>query len=140
MDGMDGLAGSIAFMSLLVISFLVIAAGDVKHALLCLGVFGGIGGFLVFNMRHGKQKRRACSWRQRQHAARPVLWLAPHRSSQGEAAIIAPVAAIWLFAVPLIDTVSVMLRRLWLGNRRSRPTAATCTTSCRRRATGSKTW
>ncbi len=114
-DGMDGLAGSIAFMSLLVISFLVIAAGDVKHALLCLGVLGGIGGFLVFNMRHGKQKRARVFMGDNGSMLLGLFfgWLLIDLS-QGEAAIIAPVAAIWLFAVPLIDTVSVMLRRLWL--------------------------
>ena len=40
--------------------------------------------------------------------------------------MIAPVTALWLYAVPLIDTVSVMVRRVWLKNRRSRRTEAIC--------------
>jgi len=34
--------------------------------------------------------------------------------SQGENPAIAPVTALWLYAVPLFDTVSVMVRRIWL--------------------------
>lgn len=35
--------------------------------------------------------------------------------SQGAQPAMAPVTALWLFGVPLLDTVSVMLRRVWLG-------------------------
>jgi UDP-GlcNAc:undecaprenyl-phosphate GlcNAc-1-phosphate transferase len=35
--------------------------------------------------------------------------------SQGEPAAMTPVTALWLFALPLMDTVGVMLRRIWLG-------------------------
>jgi UDP-GlcNAc:undecaprenyl-phosphate GlcNAc-1-phosphate transferase len=32
-----------------------------------------------------------------------------------------PVTALWLFALPLMDTVGVMLRRIWLGKSPFRP-------------------
>jgi UDP-GlcNAc:undecaprenyl-phosphate GlcNAc-1-phosphate transferase len=35
--------------------------------------------------------------------------------SQGEGRLMTPVTALWIFALPLFDTVSVMLRRLLLG-------------------------
>jgi hypothetical protein len=41
--------------------------------------------------------------------------------SQGEQAAMTPVTALWLFALPLMDTVGVMLRRLWLGKSPFRP-------------------
>jgi UDP-GlcNAc:undecaprenyl-phosphate GlcNAc-1-phosphate transferase len=35
--------------------------------------------------------------------------------SQGENRVIAPVTALWLFAMPLLDTISLMIRRLLKG-------------------------
>jgi UDP-GlcNAc:undecaprenyl-phosphate GlcNAc-1-phosphate transferase len=37
------------------------------------------------------------------------------RLSQGEARLFAPVTALWIFALPLIDTVVMMIRRIRLG-------------------------
>jgi UDP-GlcNAc:undecaprenyl-phosphate GlcNAc-1-phosphate transferase len=43
-------------------------------------------------------------------------WLLIALSQGGdEAAVMTPVTALWLFALPLMDTVGVMLRRIWLG-------------------------
>jgi UDP-GlcNAc:undecaprenyl-phosphate GlcNAc-1-phosphate transferase len=35
--------------------------------------------------------------------------------SQGEHRLLPPVTALWLFALPLVDTISMMLRRILLG-------------------------
>jgi UDP-GlcNAc:undecaprenyl-phosphate GlcNAc-1-phosphate transferase len=43
------------------------------------------------------------------------------RLSQGPEPVITPVAALWLFAVPLMDTVAVMLRRIFRGHSPFKP-------------------
>ncbi|TMW74926.1 undecaprenyl/decaprenyl-phosphate alpha-N-acetylglucosaminyl 1-phosphate transferase [Thauera sp. UPWRP] len=115
-DGMDGMAGSLAFMSLLVISAVALGAGKVEHGLLSLGLLGGIGGFLYYNLRHGRQRRaRVFMGDNGSMLLGLMLALLLIDLSQGPDAGIQPVAALWLIAVPLMDTVGVMLRRIWMG-------------------------
>jgi UDP-GlcNAc:undecaprenyl-phosphate GlcNAc-1-phosphate transferase len=78
---------------------------------LIVALMGGVGGFLYFNLRYpGNRRARvfsattaACCWASSlPGCSLPVA---------GERAAMTPVTALWLFALPLMDTVGVMLRR-----------------------------
>jgi UDP-GlcNAc:undecaprenyl-phosphate/decaprenyl-phosphate GlcNAc-1-phosphate transferase len=110
-DGIDGLAGGLVLLALAAMGWFAwrADAGVELAVLACVGaatlaflaanaplagrarVFLGNGGSLVLGC--------------------VVAW-AVIRLSQGPTRAFAPVTGLWLFAVPLIDTVSVMWRRL----------------------------
>ncbi len=115
-DGVDGLSGTISLVSLLLIGTATLIAGDQHNLMLICALTGGIAGFLYFNFRHPTQ-----------HHARVFLgdngsmllglmfaWLLIDLS-QGSNPAISPVTAIWLFSVPLMDAIAVMLRRICAG-------------------------
>ena len=115
-DGIDGLSGVLSLVSLCFLSIVSYAAGDMTNFLLVTVLSCGICGFLFFNLRFSPQ-----------HSARVFLgdngsmllgllfaWLLVDLS-QGPSPAMRPVAAIWLLAIPLIDAVSVMHRRVRMG-------------------------
>ncbi|MBN8442858.1 MAG: undecaprenyl/decaprenyl-phosphate alpha-N-acetylglucosaminyl 1-phosphate transferase [Thauera sp.] len=115
-DGMDGMAGSLAFMSLIVISAVALSAGNLHHALLSLGLLGGIGGFLYYNLRYRNQRRARVFMGDNGSMLLGLMFaLLLIDMSQGDDASIDSVSALWLLALPLMDTVGVMLRRVWMG-------------------------
>lgn len=107
-DGMDGAAGTLA--ALAIIGALLLAPAAHPPLLLWM-LLGATLGFLLWNLPL-------------RHAARAYLgdagslllgallaWMLVSMS-QGPARAFTPAAALWLYALPLIDTVSVMWRRL----------------------------
>ncbi|MCV2216239.1 MraY family glycosyltransferase [Thauera sp. Sel9] len=115
-DGIDGLVGTIAGVTLLLIALMTGFGGDGPMHLLSMALLGGVGGFLWFNMRHGRQHRARTFMGDNGSMTLGLLivWLLISLT-QGENALISPVAALWLFAIPLIDTLSVMVRRVLMG-------------------------
>ena len=121
-DGMDGLAGGLA---LIATTFLAVAAhfSGSERTLVALLILGGaLIGFLSFNMR--------LPW---QHRARVfmgdsgslmlgfLLAWAAIRVTQTASNPLPPAAALWFFAIPLWDTVSLMVRRTLKGKNPCHP-------------------
>ncbi|MCB1863149.1 MAG: undecaprenyl/decaprenyl-phosphate alpha-N-acetylglucosaminyl 1-phosphate transferase, partial [Gammaproteobacteria bacterium] len=115
LDGIDGLAGVLSIVIFSFIALLAFISQSADYFYLSIAVLGAVAGFLVFNFPYSS----------RQHAS---IFMGDAGSnllgfllawqfialSQGDDPVIAPVTALWLYAVPLIDTVSVMVRRVWL--------------------------
>lgn len=118
-DGLDGLAGGTGFvvtgwLIVLCLSAPVVHAGDLG-ALLVLAA--AIAGFLVFNLRHPWRARASVFMGD---AGSTMLgfvlsWFLIHLS-QGEQALMAPITAVWIMALPLLDTVTVIIRRIGAGH------------------------
>jgi UDP-GlcNAc:undecaprenyl-phosphate GlcNAc-1-phosphate transferase len=116
-DGIDGISGSLSLISLGFVAVLAAMAGNDVYLLLTIAVMGAVSGFLYFNLRYPSNRRAKVflgdngsmllgfyfAW----------LFIA---LSQGEQKSMTPVTALWLFCVPLMDTISVMIRRTWMGN------------------------
>ncbi|KAA1188913.1 undecaprenyl/decaprenyl-phosphate alpha-N-acetylglucosaminyl 1-phosphate transferase [Pseudohalioglobus sediminis] len=114
-DGIDGLAASTIALPLLVLFILATLAGH-PHASFLLLMLVPLGVFLVFNLGPD-------------NALLPKMFLGDGGSitlgflvtaslvffSQGEQALIEPVTALWLVAVPLMDMLATMLRRKRAG-------------------------
>ena len=112
-DGVDGLAGSLTLVALLGLGTVAYLGGQfpILEKLSFLGV--SLIGFLAFNARF--------LWRK--HAAIflgdsgstflgfALLWFSVSMS-QGEQAVMTPVTPLWFVAVPLFDTVTVLIRRM----------------------------
>jgi UDP-GlcNAc:undecaprenyl-phosphate GlcNAc-1-phosphate transferase len=116
-DGIDGLGAGTIAVPLLVLYLLAAQAGHpMANSLLLILVPLGV--FLLFNL--GPNNRLL-----------PKVFLGDGGSvtlgflvaaslvyfSQGENALIEPVTALWLVAVPLMDMLSTMLRRFRLGRK-----------------------
>ena len=113
-DGVDGLAGGVALIALLVFAAFAAAAGMLDQTLL-LPLACVIVGFMLFNLR--------TPWRS--HAsvfmgdAGSVLlgfalaWYAVDLAQARE--VITPITAVWILGIPLMDTTSLMVRRMIKG-------------------------
>ncbi len=115
-DGIDGLSGAVSFASLLLTACVAFVAGAQANLHLIIALLGGIAGFLYFNLRYPGNSRARVFLGDNGSMLLGFLfaWLFIDLS-QGPQRAMTPVTALWLFAVPLMDTVCVMLRRLWLG-------------------------
>jgi UDP-GlcNAc:undecaprenyl-phosphate/decaprenyl-phosphate GlcNAc-1-phosphate transferase len=114
-DGIDGLAASTAALPFLVLFFLAAQAGHPMAGTL-LSMLIPVGVFLLFNLGPNSYSM-------------PKIFLGDAGSltlgflvtaslvyfSQGEAAIIRPVTALWLVTVPLMDMLATMARRIKRG-------------------------
>ena len=119
-DGIDGLSGSVSLVSLAFIAVVAQVAGNSAGLLVAVALAGGVAGFLYFNLRYpGNSRARVFLGDNGSMLLGFVFaWLLIALSQGGEggeAAAMTPVTALWLFALPLMDTVGVMLRRIWLG-------------------------
>ncbi|WP_295392322.1 MraY family glycosyltransferase [uncultured Thiodictyon sp.] len=118
-DGLDGLAGG---TGLVVTGWLLVLCltapgthpGDIG-ALLVLAM--AISGFLAYNLRHPWRAHASVFMGD---AGSTMLgfvlsWFLIHLS-QGDRAVMAPITAVWILALPLLDTLTVMVRRLRAGH------------------------
>ncbi len=118
-DGLDGLAGGLALIAAGWLIVLVQSAPSLQRgnsdALLILVMV--IAGFLCFNLRPPWRARASVFMGD---AGSTMLgfvlaWFLVHLS-QGPAAVMVPMTAVWILAVPLLDTVAVMIRRIRAGH------------------------
>ena len=113
-DGVDGLAGGIALIALLVFAGFVAATGQL-HTTLLLPLIAGIAGFMLFNLRTPWRPRAAVFMGD----AGSVLlgfslaWYAVNLAEVRQ--VFTPITAIWILAVPLMDTTALMIRRVLKG-------------------------
>lgn len=110
-DGLDGLAGGTSLLSLGAMALLAYAAGDLRLVMLALAVIGGVFGFLRYNT----------------HPA--VIFMGDTGSqflgfSIGVTAILltqqsntalSPVLPLIILGLPILDTLTVMTRRIMAG-------------------------
>lgn len=114
-DGVDGLAGGLAFLIFSAFGILCYR-GNAELSLQQMSFAIALLGFLLFNARFFGRKRAVIFM-----GDAGTLFLGFSIGwylillSQGDDAVISPVAALWLFATPLFDTVSVMMRRVFRG-------------------------
>ncbi len=112
-DGIDGLAGGLAFIVLGILSILAPAGGDLPFLLLAVMV--AIIPFMACNLglwRRGCRKAFLGDAGSMLLGYMVVWALIAATQTQGT---IAPVTALWLVAIPLLDILGTMVRRLAVG-------------------------
>ncbi|OQW92952.1 MAG: hypothetical protein BWK79_13680 [Beggiatoa sp. IS2] len=115
-DGMDGLAGGLALITLISLTLAAWIAGLELPVKILLLFITSILAFLSFNMRlFGRQHALVFMGNSGSlFLGFAIAWFLISLS-QGEQRAITPVTALWIFALPLFDTVSIMLRRILRG-------------------------
>jgi UDP-GlcNAc:undecaprenyl-phosphate GlcNAc-1-phosphate transferase len=120
-DGLDGLSGSLALIALGGLAFFAGRAGLVEEHTVLLVVFGAVLGFLLLNFRFPWRERArvflgdsGSSW-----LGFVMAWffiaLSQNYQPTGLTRAYAPITAVWLFGLPLMDTTYVMIRRARAG-------------------------
>lgn len=116
-DGIDGLAGGLAFMSLAILGLFLTLNGDGSTALIAFALAGGIGAFLYFNLNParifmGDTGSMVIGFVIAVLCIRliqvNVLIGSPFISN-------APVFALSIVFIPVFDTMRVFALRLWSG-------------------------
>lgn len=113
-DGLDGLAGSLTLLPLLALCYLSAEQGNMVTAILTGSLSCCLIGFLLFNLRLPWQKQAKAFLGDAGSTSLGFLVACLLiKNTQGENAVLRPVGAIWLIAIPLIDTFTVIaLRKL----------------------------
>ena len=113
LDGIDGLAGGYALLAFLLLGTSAAAAGQTPSAAALFTMAAATTAFLTANLRL-PGRRRALVFMGNSGSLLlgfALAWFVV-QLSQGESRAIAPVTALWVLAVPLMDTVGILLRRL----------------------------
>jgi UDP-GlcNAc:undecaprenyl-phosphate GlcNAc-1-phosphate transferase len=113
-DGLDGLAAAITLVVLACLAAFAWAAGDYRILGLVAILAAVVAPFLALNLRPDRPALVFMGDAGSMFLGFVLAWLLV-QASQGEQRIMAPVTALWLFALPLLDTVSTLIRRLLLG-------------------------
>ncbi len=121
-DGIDGLSGSVSLVSLFLIALVALVGGAYGYGLLAIALLGGVAGFLHYNLRYRSRRRARVFLGDNGSMLLGFLfaWMLT-ALSQEPIRLMGPVTAVWLFAIPIMDTLGVMLRRIWLGKSPFRP-------------------
>ena len=112
-DGMDGQSGTLAIGILSILIVLCFIQGDHLCAVVLITLAGAVCGFLIFNLRWSGQKAASVFMGDAgsMFIGFVMSWYLIHLS-QGDQAILKPITAVWIFALPICDTLTVMIRRL----------------------------
>jgi len=116
LDGIDGLAGGVVLAELMMFGGMAILSGNNTEAALIFLVASSVLGFMMLNMRS--------PWRSKAEvfmgdAGSMMLgfllaWFAIDLAEKTPKAF-APITAVWILGIPILDTVSLMLRRMLKG-------------------------
>lgn len=110
-DGLDGLAAGIMLMTFATIAFLAIDAGGIEAAVMAIAVAGGIVGFLWFNTHPAIVFMGDTG---SQFIGFMAVFLSVYLTQKVNQAL-NPALPLLLLGLPILDTLSVMVRRIRAG-------------------------
>jgi len=114
-DGIDGLLGSMACVSLMGIAMLCIGAHALQEAAISHLMLGLLAGFLAYNLGFFGAEKRVFLGDSGSMLIGLVLLVLLVDLSQKNSPVLTPTSAGWLLGLPLLDAVSVMARRVVQG-------------------------
>lgn len=116
-DGLDGVAGSLALFTAAVVATISLLNGYVVTAMLLFTFVAAIGGFLLFNLRLPWQPHARIFMGDSgsMFIGYVLAWMLVDISQRPHTPL-PPVTVLWLIAVPAFDTLGVLLRRIFTGH------------------------
>jgi UDP-GlcNAc:undecaprenyl-phosphate GlcNAc-1-phosphate transferase len=117
LDGLDGAAGGVALVAVLWLAWAAAEQNLGARAALLLLLAAAIAGFLVWNMRIPGRRQAVVFMGDAgsMMLGLALCWFAID-VTQGEGRVLAPIACVWILAVPLLDMARVMFVRMLRGN------------------------
>ena len=113
-DGLDGLAASLALIALACLGLFAWRGEDYGTFAVLLILTSVLLPFLMINVRPNGPALVFMGDAGSMFLGFSLAWLLI-QVSQGEDRLMAPVTALWIFALPLLDTVALLIRRSILG-------------------------
>lgn len=114
-DGIDGLLGGLSCVSFAALGILLYQNGNMALAFWCFAVIAAILPYIFLNLGlSGKRYKVFMGDAGSTLIGFTILWLLL-MSTQGEQPSIKPVTALWIIAIPLMDMIAIMYRRLRKG-------------------------
>ena len=112
-DGIDGLAGTLTIATFAMLGCAGLYVGNAEVVTLMVMLIGGVGGFLIFNIRSplNRRARTFLGNAGSEFLGLIIAWTC-FRLTQTTYHPVAPVLAPFLFAVPVIDCLVLMVRRM----------------------------
>jgi len=121
-DGLDGLSGGLVLIALVCLSIVALSAGQSTMLDFSTILIFSLLAFLALNFRFIKRKSAIIYLGDAGSTLLGFIlaWLVI-AATQGESAMIAPVYALWFLGVPLIDTISLLIKRPLSGRSSFQP-------------------
>ncbi|MFS1538632.1 MAG: UDP-N-acetylglucosamine--undecaprenyl-phosphate N-acetylglucosaminephosphotransferase [Candidatus Phlomobacter fragariae] len=114
-DGIDGLLGGLSCVSFAALGILLYQNGNMALAFWCFAVIAAILPYIFLNLGLlGKRYKVFMGDAGSTLIGFTIIWLLL-MSTQGEPRLIKPVTALWIIAIPLMDMIAIMYRRLRKG-------------------------
>lgn len=112
-DGVDGLAGGVSLAALLPLGLVAWFSNLLLHASILFLMASIVLAFLCFNLRNPWRKRASVFMGDAGSMMLGfiLIWFVIDLSSQPTQAL-SPISALWFLAIPVIDTLSTIFRRL----------------------------
>ncbi|WP_462170293.1 UDP-N-acetylglucosamine--undecaprenyl-phosphate N-acetylglucosaminephosphotransferase [Pseudoalteromonas xiamenensis] len=122
-DGIDGLAGSMSLVTFTSIFILMVFNGDTQWSLLALVIMSTMLPYLAFNLglRGHQNKKIFMGDAGSMFVGLSVIWLLMHATQAPNNKVFNPVTALWIIAVPLMDMVAIIIRRIRKGQSPFKP-------------------
>ncbi|SJM93766.1 hypothetical protein [Crenothrix polyspora] len=115
-DGIDGLVGGLTLIAISSVAVLAWAYDEIELLNYCVIFIAAIIVFLLFNLRvFGQASTKIFLGDTGSTLFGFIVSLLLIYISQGEHRLITPVTVLWILAIPLIDSVSTMMRRMANG-------------------------
>ncbi|MCK8137043.1 UDP-N-acetylglucosamine--undecaprenyl-phosphate N-acetylglucosaminephosphotransferase [Pseudoalteromonas sp. 2CM28B] len=121
-DGIDGLLGGLSIVTFASIGVLLLLAGEQSLSYLCLLLVICMIPYILMNLGLVGHKRKVFMGDAgSMMIGFTVIWLLIGASQTPGNSMIRPVTALWLIAVPLMDMVAIMVRRVKQGKSPFKP-------------------
>lgn len=121
-DGIDGLLGGLSVVTFASLGILLSLVGEQSLSYLCLLLVICMIPYIVMNLGLvGRERKVFMGDAGSMMIGFTVIWLLIGASQTPGNAMIRPVTALWLIAVPLMDMVAIMIRRIKQGKSPFKP-------------------
>jgi UDP-GlcNAc:undecaprenyl-phosphate GlcNAc-1-phosphate transferase len=116
-DGLDGLAGGVVLIAIAWLAGVAVLTGNPGQVDVLLLWLGALAGFLLFNLRYPFKQRASVFMGD---AGSLVLgltlaWFCADLTQGQPGAALYPISALWIVAIPVMDTLYLLLRRVYRG-------------------------
>lgn len=116
MDGADGLAGGLSLVACVFLAGIALVGGRAVDAQILFGFVFCLAAFMLFNYRFpGRTRARIFMGDAGSTFLGFVICWFSISLTQGNDAVMAPITAVWLLAIPVLDILAVTIRRLASG-------------------------
>lgn len=121
-DGIDGLLGGLSIVTFGSLAIMLGYDGQTNLAYVCLVLVVIIVPYILLNLgAFGRRRKVFMGDAGSMLIGFTVIWLLLLSSQNGTNPPLRPVTALWLIAIPLMDMVSIMIRRIRRGDSPFRP-------------------